>query len=136
MSIKARGDNGVVWYADLWEWVAIRGFAMEASEQEALGLDLSAFEASGMLLHPSSCGSLATAMTVHKDFTGTLGRVQRLGTGEIECPSDPEARMIRGREIHADEWMPDGHTPYVVTQDRLEEFLVFLESCEGFTARG
>lgn len=135
MPVKARGDNGTVWYADLWEWVAIRGFAMEANDQEALNLDLDAFSANGQILHSSLCGTLATAMTTHKDFTGTLGRVQRLGTGEIECPSDPEARTIRGREIHADEWMPDGHTPYVVAQDRLEEFLVFLTSCDGFTAR-
>jgi hypothetical protein len=141
MAVTVRGlspsvSSGALFQATtLWEWVALYGFALEANDQETAGLDLNALAATGIEFPAADCTTLATAMDTHKAFVGTLGRVQRTAGGEIECPTDETARTLKGRLLHADGWMPDGHTPYIITDSRVQEFIDFLGVCGGLTVR-
>ena len=134
MTVHVRGmsptsDLGSRWEALDSEWMALHGFALEVNEQEAAGLLLHVFAARGDNIPTQDlCDALAAAMTAHKDFVGTLGRVTRNGT-DIECPTDYTARKLRNRQYDT----PD---TALISQAKLESFIGFLGACGGMVVLG
>jgi hypothetical protein len=132
--ITVRGHDpssnvGVEFYASDSEWMALHGFVLEANDQESAGLTLYCFAARGDSFNEQAvCDTLAAAMTAHKDFAGTLGRVTRNGS-DVECPTDLDARKLRNRQLS---------TVYeaLITQAKLEAFIAFLSACGGFVVLG
>jgi hypothetical protein len=120
-------------YATKLPWVAIHGFLDQVATDEATGLDMGCFGCNcGGFDNQADCDTLADAIDANINFTGPMGVVQRLDSGEIECPTDTKYRRIGGRYIYDDGIADDGYTPYRVEQIWLEDFSTWLRQCGGF----